>query len=91
MVNRSPLNQRYHFDEKFFFVRPVGYFVSFHLAFSECIHEYLFVLKDDWPAMNISLPWFSFSADLLAHAPESICAILLCPASVHSEIYRTAI
>jgi hypothetical protein len=91
MVNHQSLSQLYHFDKKFFFVKPVGYFASFRLAFSECTRDYLFVLKDDWLPMNISLPWFSFSMDLLAHAPESICAILLCLASVHNQIYRTAI
>jgi hypothetical protein len=91
LANRDSLSRLYQFDKKFLFAKPVGYFVSFRLAFSQCPHKYIFYVEDDWLAMNMSLPWFSFSMDLLAHAPESICAILLCMPSVPRQIYRTSI
>jgi hypothetical protein len=39
----------------------------------------------------LSLPSFAFWMDLLAQAPESMCAILLCRASMPRHIFRTAI
>jgi hypothetical protein len=90
-VHQASFGRLYRFDKKFLFARPVGYSVSFRLAFSQCTREYIFLLEEDWLAVNISLPWLSFSMDLLAHAPESMDAILLRMVTMNSPIYRTTI
>jgi hypothetical protein len=86
--DREYFTQRYHFDKSFFYATPVGYPVSFRLAFDQCNHPYLFVLEEDWLIVNTSIPWFSLSMDLLAHAPEEIYAILLRNEPLHHLIGR---
>jgi hypothetical protein len=90
-TNRASLSKLYRFGKRFLFSRPVGYSVSFRLAFSQCTCEYIFLLEDDWLAVNSSLPWFSFSIDLLAHAPEAMYAILLRMVAMNGPIYRTTV
>jgi hypothetical protein len=88
-ADRVSLSRFYYFDKKFLFARPVGDLASFHLAFSQCTREYLFVLEENWLLVNMSFPWFSFSMDLLTHAPESMYAFLLCMIAKDDPIYRT--
>jgi hypothetical protein len=75
--DREYFVRKYHFDRKFFFAMPVGYPVSFRVAFTTCRHEYILVLEEDWVIDNTSIPWLSVSIDLLNHAPEDIYGILL--------------
>jgi hypothetical protein len=89
--DRVSLSKLYHFDKKFLFARPVRCLASFHLAFSQCTREYLFILEENWLIVNMSLPWFSFSIDLLVHAPESMYAFLLCMIPKDDPIYRTTV
>jgi hypothetical protein len=86
--DRENFTQKYHFDKKFFYASPVGYPVSFRLAFNQCNHPYLFLLEEDWLVENMSIPWLSLSMDLLAHAPEAIYAILLRSEPMHRLIGR---
>jgi hypothetical protein len=88
-VDRTSFGRLYRFERKFVFAKPVGYSSFLRLAFSQCIREYIFILKDDWLATNTSLPWFSFSMDLLAHGEEPMYAILLPMASINGLIHRT--
>jgi hypothetical protein len=90
-VDRASFSRLYRFDQKFLFAKRVGSSVSFRLAFFQCTREYILLLEEDWMAVNMSLPWFSFSMDLLSHAPESTYAILLCMVSMSRPIYKTTI
>jgi hypothetical protein len=90
-ADRILLSQSRRFDKKFAFVKPMAHSVSFRLAVSQCTYDYIIIFEDDWLAVNMSLPWFSFSMDLLAHAPESMYAILLGMAPLHGPIFKTTI
>jgi hypothetical protein len=90
-VDRASLSRLSRFDRKFLFAQPVGYSISLRLAFLQCTREYIFILGKHWLAVNISLPWFSFSMDVLAHVPESMYGVLLLMVPVNGRIYKTTI
>jgi hypothetical protein len=90
-IDRFSLGRVASFDKKFLFARPVGHSVAFHLAFSQCFCEYMFIMKENWHTVNMSLPWLSFLMDLLAHAPESMYAVLLRTVGINGPMYRTTV
>jgi hypothetical protein len=87
--NRTHFKQLYRFHKEFVFPKPMGYPISFNLAFRTCTREYIFVLEEDWLIVNMSFPWLSFSIDLLAHAPESMYGILLRREPMDAELSKT--
>jgi hypothetical protein len=90
-INAISFSRLHRFEKKFLFTKSVGRSVFIYLAFSQCDCGYLLPLDQDWLPTNMSLPWFSFSMDLLAHAPESMYAISLRVASLNSPIDRTKV
>jgi hypothetical protein len=85
---RGNFTEQYRFDRKFFFAIPVGYPVSFRVAFTYCIHPYILLLEEDWLLENMSVPWLSLSIDLLARAPEELYGVLLRSDHMHGLMSR---
>jgi hypothetical protein len=56
MIDRVSLGRVGTFDKKFFFARPVGHSVAFHLALSQCSGKYMFIMEENWLIVNMSLP-----------------------------------
>jgi hypothetical protein len=75
--DRAEFLQAYHFNKTFFFDRRMGNAVSFRLAFSQSQCEFLFLLEEDWLAVDPTVPWFSHSISLLRAATEDVYCILL--------------